>query len=111
MMSVNWQALPAESIAYQIEAHYETKFPMVLKETIKAIKLGSGQLLSPAQILVKSARRASGKTQADFAELIGVQDKTMQKWELGRAAPSEPVLSLMRIIIKDPSVLGLIERT
>ena len=55
---------------------------------------------------VASARYASGLSQAQFAELLGISVRTLQKWEQGAREPSGAAMSLIRIVRKHPEVLA-----
>jgi putative transcriptional regulator len=54
---------------------------------------------------VASARYASGLSQAQFAELLGISVRTLQKWEQGVREPTGAAKSLIRIARKHPEVL------
>ena len=72
--------------------------------TKKAVVLGrKPQLKVPA---VASVRNASGLSQAQFAVLLGVSVRTLQKWEQGARAPSGAAKSLIRIAQRHPEVLA-----
>lgn len=65
-------------------------------------KAGLGRVVhSP----VMAARKASGLTQAQFAELMGVSVRTLQEWEQGRRKPSGAAQTLLRVADKHPEVL------
>ena len=51
------------------------------------------------------ARQASGLSQSQFAELLGISVRTLQKWEQGEREPSGAAKSLIRIAQKHPEVL------
>jgi putative transcriptional regulator len=55
---------------------------------------------------VASARYASGLSQAQFAELLGISVRTLQKWEQGAREPTGAAKSLIRIARKHPEVLA-----
>lgn len=51
---------------------------------------------------VRAARERTHLSQADFAELIGVNLKTLQNWEQGRRKPQGPARALLKIVAADP---------
>ena len=51
---------------------------------------------------VKEIRKATGLTQARFANLIDVQIGTLRNWEQGRREPTGPAKSLLRALRNDP---------
>ena len=55
---------------------------------------------------VVSARQASGLSQAQFAEVLGISVRTLQKWEQGEREPSGAARSLIRIAQRHPKVLA-----
>jgi putative transcriptional regulator len=54
---------------------------------------------------VVSARLASGLSQAQFAALLGISVRTLQKWEQGEREPTGAARSLIRIAQKHPQLL------
>ena len=57
-----------------------------------------------------AARAGTGLSQAQFAKLIGVSLRTLQEWEQGRKRPSGPAKALLRIVARDPRVVGVLDR-
>lgn len=49
-------------------------------------------------------------SQAQFAKLIGVSLRTLQEWEQGRKRPSGPAAALLRLVARDPEVVGALSR-
>ena len=58
----------------------------------------------------RAARAGTGLSQAQFAKLIGVSLRTLQEWEQGRKRPSGPAAALLRIVARDPEVVGTLSR-
>jgi len=64
----------------------------------------------PATDWALAARAGTGLSQAQFAKLIGVSLRTLQEWEQGRKRPSGPAATLLRIVARDPEVVGTLSR-
>ena len=60
--------------------------------------------MAPA-IDVRAIRRATGMTQAEFAEAYEFSVRTVQEWERGAKRPSGPARTLLRAIKGDPEGL------
>ena len=56
--------------------------------------------LSPSE--VRSIRRHSGLSQAAFAERYGLNLRTLQDWEQGRAQPDGPARAYLLVILREP---------
>ena len=55
---------------------------------------------------VKGVRRRLGKTQAEFARMIGVSVATLQNWEQGRRRPEGPARALLCVAARNPEVVS-----
>ena len=51
----------------------------------------------------KRARKATGLSQRVFAELIDVHYTTIAHWESGDKSPSNIAISLLKLILKQPT--------
>ena len=51
---------------------------------------------------VAAIRQTLGKSQSEFAEMIGVSVATLQNWEQGRRVPQGPALALLRVAAANP---------
>jgi putative transcriptional regulator len=51
---------------------------------------------------VKAVRRSTGLSQANFAELLGIELSTLRNWEQGRRQPTGPARALLRAIRNNP---------
>jgi len=73
---------------------------------VKEIKAGNGKRKSvePRSPIVR-ARLKSGLTQAQFAALLGVSQRTLEQWEQGRRTPSGAAKTLIRVAELHPEVL------
>ena len=51
---------------------------------------------------VKAIRGRLGKSQVEFALMIGVSVATLRNWEQGRRTPDGPALALLRVASTEP---------
>ena len=54
-----------------------------------------------AQDIIKRKRRELGMKQPAFANLVGVNQSTVSRWEKGIAKPSKPTLSYIEMLSAD----------
>ncbi|MDR2240019.1 MAG: helix-turn-helix domain-containing protein [Zoogloeaceae bacterium] len=73
-----------------------------LLASVKQMKAGKGTVVHTP---VASARAASGLSQAQFAELMGVSVRTLQEWEQGRRQPSGAAQTLLNVAVRHPEIL------
>lgn len=66
-------------------------------EPSRAMKFGAAD--------VKAIRDALGKSQSEFALMIGVSVSTLQNWEQGRRQPEGPARALLRVAAKNPKAV------
>jgi putative transcriptional regulator len=59
-----------------------------------------------ADIDVKAIRRRLGKSQSEFALMIGVSIGTLQNWEQGRRRPVGPARALLKIAAANPKLVA-----
>ena len=59
-----------------------------------------------AAVDVKAVRRRLGKSQSEFAKMIGVSVSTLQNWEQGRRRPDGPARALLRVAAADPEAVA-----
>ncbi len=55
---------------------------------------------------VKAIRRRLGKSQAEFARMIGVSVSTLQNWEQGRRRPEGPARALLTVAADNPNAVS-----
>ena len=55
---------------------------------------------------VKAIRAKLGKSQSQFALMIGVSVSTLQNWEQGRRRPEGPAQALLRVAAAAPEVVA-----
>ncbi len=78
-----------------------------LLRSVKQMKAGKAARKTRVKVpAVVSVRNSSGLSQAQFAALLGVSVRTLQKWEQGAREPSGAARSLIRIAQRHPEVLA-----
>lgn len=92
-----------DKIARAIEADAGEVLPD-LRQALAEAQAGLGRVTTPAQMLLRQARQASGLTQQAFAERIDTPVATLRDWEQGRFAPPGGVLCLLRLIVRHPEL-------
>lgn len=55
---------------------------------------------------VRSVRKKLGKSQTDFAMMIGVSVATLRNWEQGRRVPDGPARALLKVAAKNPTAVA-----
>ena len=65
-----------------------------------------GRVTQIAAVDVKAIRQRLGKSQSEFANLIGVSVSTLQNWEQGRRQPVGPARALLRVAAESPEVVA-----
>src|SRR5687767_3275639 len=55
---------------------------------------------------VKAIRSKLGKSQQEFALMIGVSVATLRNWEQGRRTPEGPALALLRVASAEPRAVA-----
>lgn len=55
---------------------------------------------------IKAIRQRLGKSQTEFALLIGVSAATLRNWEQGRRVPEGPARALLKIAAAHPRVVA-----
>lgn len=82
-------------------------FQRDLLRSVKQMKAGKAAIKTKVKVPpVVSARHASGLSQAQFASVLGISVRTLQKWEQGEREPSGAAKSLIRIAQRHPEVLA-----
>jgi putative transcriptional regulator len=59
-----------------------------------------------APVDVKAVRLRLGKSQSEFARMIGVSVSTLQNWEQGRRRPDGPARALLRVAAANPEAVA-----
>ncbi|MCB9474843.1 MAG: helix-turn-helix domain-containing protein [Candidatus Delongbacteria bacterium] len=55
---------------------------------------------------IKSIRARLGKSQPEFAQMIGVSVGTLRNWEQGRRIPDGPAMALLKVAAKHPEIVA-----
>jgi putative transcriptional regulator len=55
---------------------------------------------------VRATRQKLGKSQEQFALMIGVSVATLQNWEQGRRRPDGPARALLRVAARNPAAVA-----
>ena len=55
---------------------------------------------------IRSIRDTLGKSQSEFALMIGVSVSTLQNWEQGRRSPEGPARALLKIAAENPKAVA-----
>ena len=61
-----------------------------------------------AAVDVKAIRQRLGKSQSEFARMIGVSVSTLQNWEQGRRQPAGPARALLQVAAANPKVVAAV---
>ena len=59
-----------------------------------------------APVDVKAIRQRLGKSQSEFALMIGVSVATLQNWEQGRRRPEGPARALLKVAAHNPDAVS-----
>lgn len=70
----------------------------------RLVRLGVLRPRAPvsSEVDVRAIRRATGLSQAKFAELLSIEVSTLRNWEQGRREPTGPARALLRAIHNNP---------
>ena len=85
----------------------DVAFEELLESARQAGRIRRGKA-KPARITrfkpadVRAVRAKLGRTQDEFALLIGVSVATLRNWEQGRRRPEGPALALLRVAARNP---------
>src|SRR5207248_10124890 len=55
---------------------------------------------------VRAIRQRLGKSQSQFAHMIGVSVSTLQNWEQGRRRPEGPARALLKVAAENPEAVA-----
>ena len=86
----------------------EFDFKELLESAKEAVAISRGEA-KPSRVFhysplnVKQIREKAGKSQQDFAHMIGVSTGTLRNWEQGRRYPDGAALALLKVVAADPA--------
>ncbi|HBH29468.1 MAG: helix-turn-helix domain-containing protein [Desulfofustis sp. PB-SRB1] len=88
----------------------EQDFNNLLKSVKQAGRIRRGEIKASrvhefAATDVKAIRSQLGKSQSEFAMMIGVSVSTLQNWEQGRRSPEGPARALLKIAAINPKAV------
>ena len=89
----------------------EKDFQNLVRSVRQAGRVRRGTL-RPARVFtfrpadVKSIRVKLGKSQSEFALMIGVSLATLQNWEQGRRMPEGPARALLKVAADNPKAVA-----
>jgi putative transcriptional regulator len=89
----------------------EQDFENLVTSVRQAGKIRRGELepsrVTPfAPVDVRAVRQQFGKSQAEFAHMIGVSVSTLRDWELGRRRPEGPARALLKVAAENPELVS-----
>ena len=73
---------------------------------IRRGKRRPGRVREFAPVDVTAIRHRLGKSQAEFAHMIGVSLGTLQNWEQGRRRPVGPARALLKVAADNPEAVA-----
>ena len=65
----------------------------------------AGRMIDIKPADVRAIRRKLGRSQSEFALMIGVSVATLQNWEQGRRSPVGPARALLKVAASNPRAL------
>jgi putative transcriptional regulator len=71
-------------------------------QSLKDMKAGKGKVVVSS---ATEARQATGLSQSQFANLLGVSVRTLQGWEQGRKQPSGAARTLLAVARTNPQAV------
>jgi putative transcriptional regulator len=86
-------------------------FDNMVKSIKQAGKIKRGEakpsrVTKMASVDVKAIRQQLGKSQSEFARMIGVSVSTLQNWEQGRRRPEGPARALLKVAAANPEAVA-----
>jgi putative transcriptional regulator len=93
-----------DAVAAAFEADAGESLPG-LREALDEARRGEfARVTTPAQMLLREARKMTGLSQSEFARRIDTPVATLRGWEQGRFSPPGIATALARLIAKHPDL-------
>jgi putative transcriptional regulator len=73
---------------------------------IRRGEMKASRVTESAAVDVKVIRQRLGKSQVEFARMLGVSVATLQNWEQGRRRPEGPARALLKIAAENPEAVS-----
>jgi putative transcriptional regulator len=73
---------------------------------IRRGRMKPGRVREFPAVDVKAVRRRLGKSQTEFAYMIGVSVSTLRNWEQGRRRPEGPARALLKVAAENPEAVA-----
>ena len=88
-------------------------FDELVESMKEAVSISKGEtepsrVFSYSPMNIKEIRERTGKSQKDFADMIGVSLGTLRNWEQGRRYPEGAALTLLKVVSADPAYVAKI---
>lgn len=80
------------------------------KITLRSYKVTSAPLPNVDSKLIKDTRERLRCSRAVFARKLHINERTLEKWEQGRAKPNPQAAALVLLVRKYPDTLKRLER-
>lgn len=73
---------------------------------IRRKKMRPGRVVAFKPAAIRDIRARLGKSQTEFAMMIGVSVATLRNWEQGRRVPDGPAQALLRVAAQNPEAVA-----
>jgi putative transcriptional regulator len=80
------------------------------KITLRSYKVDATPLPRVDSKFIRDTRRRLRCSRAVFARRLRINERTLEKWEQGRAKPNPQAAALMLLVRKYPDTLGRLEK-
>ena len=85
-------------------------FNSMIKSLNQAVEIADGQRVAARVSTretpdVRAVRKQLNLKRADLAEMLGVSPRTLESWEQGKRKPSGAASILLKIAMKNPSIV------